>query len=148
MTAERYFGGGIINQRHISSVLRSPTCPDRDLSTHTTFTSSQTDKDIQFIYNTLQYNFLKDLHVNQPENLIVCVCVCVRVCVCVCVCVCVYLYLSTHIYLYIYIPPPPPRRPTPAHLHTRTHTHTHTHTRTPPPPPRATCTFGRARWLT
>ena len=43
MTKEGYFAGGrIINQRHISSVLWAPTCPARDLSTHTTFTSSQT----------------------------------------------------------------------------------------------------------
>ena len=34
--------GGIINQRHVSSVLPEPTCPVPDLSTHTTFTSSQT----------------------------------------------------------------------------------------------------------
>ena len=43
MTKEAgYFAGGIINQRHISSVLWAPTCPGSDLSTHTTFTSSQT----------------------------------------------------------------------------------------------------------
>ena len=34
--------GGIINQRHVSSVLPEPTCPVPDLSTHTSFTSSQT----------------------------------------------------------------------------------------------------------
>ena len=118
MTKEGYFAGGrIINQRHISSVLWAPTCPARDLSTHTTFTSSQTCN-----ITCLRFPWKLNRKVNIPlayntyhdwKKIIKCMCliclfvivsdmcvcvwfVCLRMCLicvfvsdmCICVCVC------------------------------------------------------------